>query len=128
MKETVNPNIEVLKQQPISVRDWEHMNGREKRSYLAPLSWKDRATFMLTAAQDFESLPWEERREIRLESIEKLESQPKASLGDKVNLAFLKGSVKIGDWVNVRLPAQLSRGKELMRRRSPYIVPEVKTV
>ena len=128
MKELVNSNVEVLKQRPISVREWEIMNGREKRAYLAPLSWKERATFMLTSAQDFESLPWEERREIRLESIEKLESQSKLSLGDKVNLAFLKGSVKIGDWLNVRLPEQLSKGKELINRRSPYVATEAKPV
>lgn len=122
MKESVSANPEMLKQQPISVREWELMNGREMRAYLGPLSWKERATFMLTAAQDFESLPWEERREIRLESIEKFENQPKLSVGEKVHLAFLKGSVKIGDWLNVRLPEQLSKGKELLKYRSPYIL------
>ena len=126
MKEAVIPNVELLKQYPISVREWELMNGREMHRYLAPLSWKERATFMLTAAQDFEALPWEDRREIRLESIEKFESQPTLSLGDKINLAFLKGSVKIGDWLNVRLPEQLSKGKELVTRRSPFIVPDTK--
>ena len=126
MKEAVTPKVELLKQYPISVREWELMNGREMHRYLAPLSWKERATFMLTAAQDFEALPWEDRREIRLESIEKFESQPTLSLGDKINLAFLKGSVKIGDWLNVRLPEQLSKGKELVTRRSPFIVPDTK--
>lgn len=121
MKETVSANVEMLKQPPISVREWELMNGREMRSYLAPLTWKERANFMLTAAQDFEAFPWEERREIRLESIEKLENQPKLSLGEKVSLAFYKGSVKIGDWIHVRLPEQLSKGKELIKHRSPYI-------
>lgn len=120
----VNSNVEALKQFVVSVKDWELMNGHEKRAYLAPLSWKERATFLLTEAQDFEALPWEERREIRLESIEKLENQPKLSVGDKVNLAFLKGSVKVGDWLNVRLPEQLSKGKELIHRRSPYIASE----
>ena len=126
MKELVNHNTEGLKQFIVSIKDWELMNSREKRAYLAPLSWKERATFMLTAAQDFEALPWEERREMRLESIEKLESESTLPLGDKVRLIFLKGSVKVGDWLNVRLPAQLSKGKELIQRRSPYIVTDAK--
>lgn len=123
MKELVSINPEVQKQSAVTVAEWELMTGKEMREYLTPLSWKERADFTLAASEAYIALPWDQKRELKLQSIEKLEKKETLSLNDKLGLAFRKGSIKIGDWLHVRFGSEKTTPMpSFLSHQSPYLM------
>ena len=103
------------------------MTGKQMREYLKPLSWQERAKFIIDASASYEDLPWEKRRELQEKNIQMTENKLHLSLKEKVELAFARGALRMKESFHTRFPEKsnpedMKLTERLKIPKSPYLL------
>ena len=108
------------------------MNGTQMREYLRPLTFKEKADFLKSVYSEYSKLPPKKQRENDLVELEAMESNPKPTLIEKINIAFDKARIKFNEKLDKLVPITQEEAtkklNKLPKPKSPYFISEMQRI
>lgn len=127
METTIAMNPETGKPNPISLKEWYHMDTTDQKQFMKGLSYKEQIAFGIASENAFYHLPKQEKRELLQARIDILNIKENPSLMEKLELKTLKSAFKESETKTTPPEGYKGIKKKLTEVSSPYFIkPQIK--
>jgi len=127
METTITISPETGKPNPISLKEWYHMDTTDQKQFMKGLSYKEQVAFGIASKNEFYHLPKQEKQELLQARIDILSKKENPSLMEKLELKTLKSDFQGSETKTIPPEGYKGIKKKLTEVSSPYLIkPQIK--